>query len=127
MGAIPGSLRDEGRSSDRSVDLLQPWPEPGLDTGQHRLVVDLAPQQVIDPQAGDGGIAGGTQLRGFPREIMEACYKVAFELYEETAAKNPKFKKIYDSWKPFRQDLYTWFSVAEYRFDSFVLSQALKR
>jgi len=90
-------------------------------------VMTLAHYDVQNPAALKRLVAGGVQLRSFSQEIMEACYKVAFELYDETAAKNPKFKKIYDSWKPFRQDLYTWFSVAEYRFDSFTLGQALKR
>ena len=42
-------------------------------------------------------VAAGTQLRAFPRDVMEACYKAANELYAETSAKNPTFKKIYDS------------------------------
>ena len=54
---------------------------------------------------------------------MVACYKAAFELYDETAAKNEKFKKIYDAWKPFRQDEDLWFRVAENTFDNFVYSQ----
>lgn len=53
---------------------------------------------------------------------MAACYKEAFALYEETAAKNPKFKKIYEPWKKFRDDQYLWFRVAENAFDNFVYS-----
>jgi TRAP-type mannitol/chloroaromatic compound transport system substrate-binding protein len=37
----------------------------------------------------------------------------ATELYEETAAKNPKFKKIYDAWKKFMADENLWFRIAE--------------
>ena len=68
-------------------------------------------------------VAGGTQLKPFSKDILLACYKAAFELYDETAAANPKFKKIYDAWKPFRQDQDLWFRVAENTFDNFVFSQ----
>ena len=65
-------------------------------------------------------IGSGTQLRPFRHEIMAAGYKIAMELYEETAAKNPKFKKIYEPWKKFRDDQLQWFAVAENRFDNFM-------
>jgi TRAP-type mannitol/chloroaromatic compound transport system substrate-binding protein len=64
-------------------------------------------------------VAGGTELRPFSREVMIACYKAAEELYAETAAKNPKFKKVFDSWNVFRKDQYLWFRVAENTFDNF--------
>jgi TRAP-type mannitol/chloroaromatic compound transport system substrate-binding protein len=64
-------------------------------------------------------IAGGTQLRAFPRPVMEACMKAAFELYDETAAKNANFKKIYEPWKAFRDEQYLWFRVAEQTLDNF--------
>ena len=51
---------------------------------------------------------------------MAAAYKAAHELYDETAKTNPKFKKIYDSWKKFRDDQIQWFAVAENRFDNFM-------
>ena len=52
---------------------------------------------------------------------MEACYKAANELYDEIARKNPKFKKIYEPWKKFRDDEFQWFRVAEQHFDNFML------
>ena len=55
--------------------------------------------------------------------MMQAAYKAAFELYDEIAAKNPKFKKIYDPWQAFREDQYLWFRVAENTFENFVYSQ----
>jgi TRAP-type mannitol/chloroaromatic compound transport system substrate-binding protein len=65
-------------------------------------------------------IAGGTQLRAFPRPVMEACYKAALELYAETAAKNPKFKKVHDHQTKYMDDLVPWFRVAEGTFDTFM-------
>src|SRR6185295_5575649 len=68
-------------------------------------------------------VAGGTQIKPYSHDIMVACYKAAFDLYDETAAKNEKFKKIYEAWKPYRQEEYLWFRVAENTFDNFVYSQ----
>ena len=65
-------------------------------------------------------VGGGVQLHAFPNEVLAAGYKVATELYEEIAAKNPKFKKVYDAWKKFQQDELQWFAVAENRFDNFM-------
>ncbi|KAF0227719.1 MAG: twin-arginine translocation pathway [Beijerinckiaceae bacterium] len=64
-------------------------------------------------------VAAGTQLRPFPQEVMEACYKAANELYAETTAQNAKFKKIHDHMMAFRNDEYLWWQVAEYTFDNF--------
>jgi len=56
--------------------------------------------------------------------VMEACYNAANELYNETAAKNPKFKKVYESWKPFRNEEVLWFRVVENTFDNFMARQS---
>ena len=67
-------------------------------------------------------IAGGTRLMPFSNEIMAACYKAAHELYEETSAKNAKFKKVFTAWKEFRDTELQWFSIAENRFDNFMIA-----
>ncbi|HWV54011.1 TRAP transporter substrate-binding protein [Pseudorhodoplanes sp.] len=66
-------------------------------------------------------VAGGAQLRSFPQATMDACYTAANELYNETAAKNPDFKKIHDSVMAFRNEQYLWWQVAEYGYDSFMI------
>jgi TRAP-type mannitol/chloroaromatic compound transport system substrate-binding protein len=71
-------------------------------------------------------VAAGAQLRAFPRAVMEACYKAAFELYDELAEKSPQFKRIYAPWRAFRENQYLWFRVAEHSFDNFVYSQSAK-
>jgi len=66
-------------------------------------------------------VANGTKLTAFPQPVLEACYKAANELYDETCTKNPKFKKIYDAWKQFRGEEELWFQFSEYSFDTFML------
>ncbi len=69
-------------------------------------------------------VAAGTKLMPFPQPVMEACFAAATELYAEIAAKNPKFKKIYDSWRPFRNETILWFRVCENTFDNFMGRQS---
>jgi TRAP-type mannitol/chloroaromatic compound transport system substrate-binding protein len=58
-------------------------------------------------------VAGGTQLRAFPREILTACHRSTQELYGEIGAQNARFKRIHESWDKFRRDTQAWFRVAE--------------
>ena len=44
----------------------------------------------------------------------------ANELYAEISAKNPRFKKVYDNWRPFRNEEVLWFRVCEGSFDNFM-------
>jgi len=67
-------------------------------------------------------VANGAELRPFSREILDACYKAAQQLYTEIAEKNPKFKKVYEPWKKFLEDEHQWFRVEEQQFDNYMLS-----
>ena len=66
-------------------------------------------------------VAGGTQLRPFSNEILEASLKATNELWAEISAKNPDFKKSIDAMQSYRGDEYLWWQVAEYTFDSFMI------
>ena len=56
-----------------------------------------------------------------PPADSTAAYKAANEIYDRNAASNPKFKKLYDSYKAFRGEEYLWFQVAEYAFDTYMI------
>lgn len=71
-------------------------------------------------------VAAGAQLRPFSQEIMEAALKASNETYDEISAKNPDFKKLYDSCKAFRNEEYLWWQVAEYTFDNFMIRARLR-
>ena len=66
---------------------------------------------------------GGAQLRLFPQEAIEACYKTATDLYTQLGADDPRFKKVADAYFNFRSDQYLWWQVAEYSFDNFMIRQ----
>ncbi len=72
-------------------------------------------------------VAGGAQLRAFPRAVMEACEKAAFELYGELAQKSKHWARIYPQWKKFRDDQYLWFRVAEFGFDNFAYTRPVQK
>ncbi|MBM6592397.1 TRAP transporter substrate-binding protein [Microvirga pudoricolor] len=81
----------------------------------------LAKYDARNPAAIRRLLGAGTQLRPFSQEIMEAAYKAAGEVYEETSAKNADFKKVHDSIRAFRNEEYLWFQVAEYAYDTFMI------
>ncbi len=64
-------------------------------------------------------VGAGTQLRSFPKSVMDAAYKATQEVMDDIAAKSPDFKKIYEPWKKYRDEQNLWFRVAEYTLDSY--------
>ena len=58
----------------------------------------------------------------WPRDILQAAWKAAHELYDEIAAKNPHFKKIYEPWKAYRDEQFLWFRVAENTYANFAFT-----
>jgi TRAP-type mannitol/chloroaromatic compound transport system substrate-binding protein len=66
-------------------------------------------------------LSQGVQLRAFPQDVMEACYKAAIDIYADLSQTNPHFKKLYDSLVAFRGDSLLWLQVAELSFDSFMM------
>jgi TRAP-type mannitol/chloroaromatic compound transport system substrate-binding protein len=86
----------------------------------------MATYDVKNPAALKRLVASGTQLRAFTPDTMEACYRAANELYAETSAKNPSFKKVFDQWSAFRKDQYFWWQVTELGYDAF-MSRTLNR
>jgi TRAP-type mannitol/chloroaromatic compound transport system substrate-binding protein len=63
--------------------------------------------------------AAGIKFIKFSDDIMEGSYKAAISLYDEEAAKNAKFKKIYDEWKKFQVEEAQWFALTESALDQF--------
>ena len=61
----------------------------------------------------------GVQLHPYPKDIMLAARRTAFEIYDEEAGKNPAFKTIYESWKKFRDAEIQWFKIAEAPYQNF--------
>jgi TRAP-type mannitol/chloroaromatic compound transport system substrate-binding protein len=93
-----------------------------LEAASHQANTDMqAKYDARNPGALKALVAAGTQLRPFPNDVMEACYKASLDVYAETSATNAKFKKVYDNMVAFRGDQYLWWQVAEATYDNFMI------
>ncbi|MGH8741822.1 MAG: TRAP transporter substrate-binding protein [Burkholderiales bacterium] len=83
----------------------------------------LAHYDAVHPNALKRLVGGGAQLRTFPKQVLDACYKATQQVLGDFAAKSPEFKKIYEPWQRFRNDQNLWFRVAEHSLDSYRYAQ----
>jgi TRAP-type mannitol/chloroaromatic compound transport system substrate-binding protein len=83
-------------------------------------VLMLSRYDALNPMALKRLVASGTQLRPYPRAVMDACYKATLELYAELHAKNAKFKKIHEHQSKFLEDQVLWFRVCEANYDQYM-------
>jgi TRAP-type mannitol/chloroaromatic compound transport system substrate-binding protein len=81
-----------------------------------------AEYDVKNPTALARLLKNGVKLRNYPKDVMDACHKMSTTVMEEEAAKNAKFKKIYEPWKRFRQDQNQWASVAEATMQNYLIA-----
>ena len=65
-------------------------------------------------------VAAGVKLQPFPTAVLEASFNATNEVCNEIVAKNPKFKKVWDIWKPYRSEQVLWSRIAEGGFDGFM-------
>jgi TRAP-type mannitol/chloroaromatic compound transport system substrate-binding protein len=80
----------------------------------------MAKYDSVNPMALRKLLAGGTKLHAFSPPIMEASFKAAKELHNETSATNANFKKAYESLTNYSNNGYSWFQVAEVGYDNFM-------
>ena len=98
------------------------------------IVANAAANAHVDMQAKYDGrnpgalkqlVAAGAKLHAFPKDVMDASFKAAMEVYAELSASNPAWKKIYEDYSNFRRDQNLWFRFTENRFDDFMQTQKL--
>ena len=65
-------------------------------------------------------VAAKTQLKAFPKEIMDAGYKASMEVFAEHEAKSPEFKTIHQDMRAFQRDQLLWARYSELRFDNYM-------
>jgi len=70
-------------------------------------------------------IAGGTQLRAYPRPVMQAFFDHAQRMYAGLTAANADFKRLYDSYTSFQREQVGWMRIADNSFDNF-MAEALR-
>jgi TRAP-type mannitol/chloroaromatic compound transport system substrate-binding protein len=67
-------------------------------------------------------VGNGVKLHAYTPELMRAAQNAAFALYEEEADKNPSFKKIYEPWRKFRDEILLWHRFSENTYAQFVFN-----
>lgn len=85
----------------------------------------LAKYDTQNPPALARLVPAGAHPHAFSKDILQAAFKIATELYEEEAQKNASFQAFYNHWKQFRSDQYQWLRIAESGFNNFMYSQKL--
>lgn len=80
----------------------------------------LAKYNARNGQALQEMIDGGTKLRFYSDDILEAAQREAEAFYEETAASDETFRTVYEPWKEFREVVRRWNETNELPFMNFV-------
>jgi len=65
-------------------------------------------------------IAAGTEVRPFPRPVMDEFYKAALTVYSDLSKENANFKRLYDSYSAFQRQSVNWMRFTENTFDDFM-------
>jgi TRAP-type mannitol/chloroaromatic compound transport system substrate-binding protein len=87
----------------------------------------VARYDAANPQALRRLVGAGAQLRAWPREVMQAAWRVGHELLEEHASRSARFRKVWESYRPFRDDQFQWFRIAEASYANFAFTAAAQR
>ena len=68
-------------------------------------------------------IEGGTQLRVFSDDIMQAAEAASFDLYNEFSQSDADFKSIFEEWKSFRNSIQEWHTTIETPYMDYIATQ----
>ncbi|MCS6774512.1 MAG: TRAP transporter substrate-binding protein DctP [Thermoflexales bacterium] len=66
----------------------------------------------------------GVQLRQFPKEIMDEAQKVAREIFNDFAARDADFKRVYESWSKFKTETDSWFGLNEFAISGYLYGKS---
>ena len=91
----------------------------------HAHVTMQARYDARNPGALKRLVAGGAQLKAFPKPVMDLAFKESKALYAELSDTNPAWKKIYGDYLAFQKDQNLWFRFAEATMDRYTQSAKL--
>lgn len=80
-----------------------------------------------NPTAARRLIASGTQMRVFPQEVLQACYRASQDLYAQLGTQNARFQRIHADWDRFRREKQAWFGLAEDSLSNFLVLENQQR
>jgi len=125
-GFWEGSAQLEFFVNQKAYDALSAENKAIIEAAASMAHIDIqAKYDARNPVALKQLVAGGAKLRAFPTDMMNEAFKVSNQIYADTSAKNPSFKKVYDDMARFRADANLWFRFTEMGFDRFMQAQKL--
>jgi TRAP-type mannitol/chloroaromatic compound transport system substrate-binding protein len=120
----PGSTLEVEINLDEWNKLPELYQEIVKTAAYETNIIMLSRYEAANDAALNSLVSGGTQLRSYSAEIMEAAYTAAEELYTQFATDDADFKTIYDNWNAFRTSIFDWNKANEFTFTSFVYGKA---
>ena len=84
-----------------------------------------AKYDAMNPTALKRLVANKTQLKAFPKDIMDAGFKASMEVFGAHEAKSAEFRKIHQDMRAFQRDQVLWARFSEYRYDSYIMGTKL--
>jgi TRAP-type mannitol/chloroaromatic compound transport system substrate-binding protein len=81
-----------------------------------------AKYDAVNPIALKRLVAAKTKLKPFSKELMDAGFKAAMEVFAAHEAKSPEFKTIHQDMRAFQRDQLLWTRFSEFRYDSYLTS-----
>ncbi len=115
----PGTTLDAEVNLDAWNKLPKEYQEIFKTAAYEANINMLARYDALNGRALSRLIAGGTQLRLYSQEIMNAAKQASFDLYEENAGADVSFKEVYAEWQKFREQIYSWNKINELSFATF--------
>jgi TRAP-type mannitol/chloroaromatic compound transport system substrate-binding protein len=82
----------------------------------------IAKYDAFNPVAIKRLVAAKTQLKPFPKAVMDAGFKASMEVFAEHEAKSADFKKIHQDMRAFQRDQILWNRFSEYPFNQYMNS-----
>jgi TRAP-type mannitol/chloroaromatic compound transport system substrate-binding protein len=79
-----------------------------------------AKYDAVNPAALKRLVGAKTQLKPFPKDVLDAGFKASMQVFAEHEAKSPEFKKIHQDMRAFQRDQLLWARFSEFRFDNYM-------
>ncbi|WP_225785020.1 TRAP transporter substrate-binding protein [Xenophilus sp. Marseille-Q4582] len=92
-----------------------------LDAAMAVAAADMtAKYDALNPIALKKLVAEKTQLKAFPKSVIDAGFKACMETFAEHEAKSPTFKKIHQDMRAFQRDQILWNRFSEYPYNQYM-------
>ncbi|RME82718.1 MAG: ABC transporter substrate-binding protein [Caldilineae bacterium] len=65
-------------------------------------------------------LAGGTELRTFSDEILQAAEQASYELFDEFSQSDSDFKAVFSEWKKFLDGIQAWHATVETTYATYI-------